>query len=347
MGRKIRIVIVDDSLLIRRILKEILSSDPELEVVGEAGDPFEAREKIKELNPDVITLDIEMPKMNGIEFLEKIMRLRPMPVVMISTLTQKGADISVRALEIGAVDTVPKPTANQAAEMDKMAQLIIGKVKAAARSKPQLSSRLTDSVAPSVITHKSSAHSAQTIIAIGASTGGVEAIRSVISRFPKNAPPVLITQHMPDSFIPSFASRLNTNCAITVELAQEGLPLEMGHAYVAAGGCHLGVKKKGSGYVCTMIHGDLISGHRPSVDAMFESIAENVDGAHVVAAILTGMGADGARGMKRLADCGAMTFGQNEASCVVYGMPKMAKQLGGIKEELPLTQISEGILRHC
>ncbi len=346
LSRKIRVVIVDDSLLIRRILREILSTDPEIDVVGDAGDPYEAREKIKELNPDVITLDIEMPKMNGIEFLERLMKLRPMPVVMISTLTQRGADISVRALEIGAVDTVPKPMANQAAEMDKMADMIISKVKAAARSKPQLSSQLRGDAPLSVLLHQKSKDSANRVIAIGASTGGVEAIRSVIARFPVSVPPVLITQHMPDNFLASFASRLDANCAIKVLLAEDGMPLGTGKAYVAPGGCHLGVKRKGSVYVCHLIEGDLVSGHRPSVDVMFDSVADNV-GSDAIGVILTGMGADGARGMKKMHDKGAYTFGQNEASCVVYGMPKTAKQLGGIKEELPLTQISESVLRHC
>jgi two-component system chemotaxis response regulator CheB len=346
MGRKIRVVIVDDSMLIRRILKEILSSDAEIEVVGEAGDPFEAREKIKVLNPDVITLDIEMPKMNGIEFLERLMKLRPMPVVMISTLTQRGAEISVRALEIGAVDTVPKPTSNQAAELDKIADIIISKVKNAARSKPQLTSNLADSTPLAVLSHQKTKESAKKVVAIGASTGGVEAIRAVISRFPLSVPPVLITQHMPDNFIASFAGRLDTNCAIKVLLAEDGMPLGSGKAYVAPGGCHLGVKRKGSDYVCHLIEGELVSGHRPSVDVMFDSVAENV-GADAVGVILTGMGADGARGMKKMFDKGAYTIGQNEASCVVYGMPKTAKQLGGVSEESPLTQISEVVLRHC
>lgn len=345
-GRKIRVVIVDDSLLIRRILREILSSDPAIEVVGEAGDPFEAREKIKELNPDVITLDIEMPKMNGIDFLEKIMKLRPMPVVMISTLTKAGADVTVRALEIGAVDTVAKPTSNQAAEMERIADILISKVKTAAASKPKLSASLSETEKPSLLAHKSRPASGKKVIAIGASTGGVEAIRVVLSLLPLNTPPIVVTQHMPDGFIPSFASRMDTNCTINVVLAQDGLPLQAGHAYVAAGGCHLGVRRKGDGYVCQLMAGDLISGHRPSVDAMFTSVAEVV-GADALGVILTGMGADGARGMKQMLDAGAATIGQNEASCVVYGMPKMAKQLGGVQEEIALTHISEAILRQC
>lgn len=347
-GRKIRVIIVDDSLLIRRILREILSSDPMIEIVGEAGDPFEAREKIKELNPDVITLDIEMPKMNGIDFLERIMKLRPMPVVMISTLTQAGADITVRALEIGAVDTIGKPTTNQAAELDKIADTLIQKVKTAASSKPRLSASLSDTAAPTILAHKAkpTSQSPKKLIAIGASTGGVEAIRVVLSRLPVTTPPVIVTQHMPDNFIPSFASRMDTNCTVKVVLAQDGMPLEAGHAYIAAGGCHLGVKRKGDGYVCQFIAGDLISGHRPSVDAMFSSVA-SVAKSDALGVILTGMGADGARGMKQLRDAGGYTIGQNEASCVVYGMPKMAQQLGGVQEELPLTQISEAILRQC
>jgi two-component system, chemotaxis family, protein-glutamate methylesterase/glutaminase len=346
VSRKIRVVIVDDSLLIRRILREILSADPAIEVVGEAGDPYEAREKIKELNPDVITLDIEMPKMNGIDFLEKIMKLRPMPVVMISTLTQAGADITVRALEIGAVDTIGKPTSNQAAELDCIADVLIAKIKAAALSKPKLSSKYTATETVSVLKYAPRIAGAKKLIAIGASTGGVEAIRVVLERLPLSTPPVLVTQHMPDSFIPSFAARMNTNCAIEVVLAQDDMPLQQGHAYVAAGGCHLGIKRRGDKYVCKMITGDLISGHRPSVDAMFTSVAE-VAGSDAVGVILTGMGADGARGLKKMLDAGARTIGQNESSCVVYGMPKMAKQAGGVQEEHAITHIAERILSHC
>lgn len=346
MNRKIRVVIVDDSLLIRRILRELLTADPMIEVVGEAGDAFEAREKIKEVNPDVITLDVEMPKMSGIDFLERIMKLRPMPVVMISTLTKAGADITIRALELGAVDAIAKPTTNQAEELTRISETLIAKIKAAASSKPRLSARILESVPPPVLSHTPKSSKGKKLIAIGASTGGVEAIRVVLSQLPESTPPIIVSQHMPDSFIPSFTSRMDQHCKINVLAAEEGLVLQKGHAYIAQGGAHLGIKRKGNEYACHLIQGDLVSGHRPSVDAMFTSVAE-VAGVEALGVILTGMGADGARGMKLMRDKGAYTIGQNEASCVVYGMPKMAHKLGGVCEELPLSSISEAILSHC
>jgi two-component system chemotaxis response regulator CheB len=332
-----RVVVVDDSPTMRGLISATLRRDPELQVVGAAGDPLEAREMIKELNPDVITLDIEMPNMNGLEFLERIMRLRPMPVVMVSTLTQAGADATLRALELGAVDCVAKPTS--AAASEGLSELA-AKVKVAARASVRPAGRIAQ---PKVRTGYVPADS---VLAIGSSTGGVEALLTILANFPENCPPTVITQHMPATFTRSFAARLDRICGGRVEEASDGAPLEVGRVYLAPGGeTHLEVVRAG-GLRCRLRDGDLVSGHRPSVDALFRSVA-HAAGANACGVILTGMGRDGAAGLKAMREAGARTVGQDEASCVVYGMPRAAFETGAVERQASLADIGPTILTLC
>ncbi|MEZ5996975.1 MAG: chemotaxis response regulator protein-glutamate methylesterase [Hyphomonadaceae bacterium] len=329
--RRVRVLVVDDSPTIRGIISRVLGADPDIEVVGAAGDPLEARGLIKELNPDVITLDVEMPKMNGIEFLEKIMRLRPMPVIMVSTLTQAGAAISIEALELGAFDCVGKP------EFDGLPE----KVKAAARARVRPTGELAR---PAM--RAGDYRPGNKLLAIGSSTGGVEALLTVLAAFPENCPPTVITQHMPPTFTASFAARLDRTCAPKVQEASDGAPILPGHVYLAPGGAtHLEVKG-GTHPRCVLREGPTVSGHRPSVDVLFHSVAEAY-GRRAAGVILTGMGRDGAQGLKAMRDAGAGTIGQDEGSCVVYGMPKAAFELGAVERQLPLTAIGAAALDLC
>ena len=328
----VRVLIVDDSATMRSLISVALRRDPEIEVVGMAGDPIEARAAIKALNPDVITLDIEMPNMNGLDFLEKIMRLRPMPVVMVSTLTSAGAEATLEALELGAVDCVAKP-AGLAANPDSFVELI-EKVKMAARSsvRPRTEAIKADP--------RAGYRPGRDIVAIGSSTGGVEALLTLLTGYPETCPPTVITQHMPATFTKNFAARLDRACGATVQEAYEGAPLEVGKVYLAPGGeRHLEVVRAG-GLRCRLRDGDLISGHRPSVDALFRSVATAAKDA-AVGVILTGMGRDGAAGLKAMRDAGARTLGQNESTCVVYGMPRAAIEIGAAAVVLPLGNIAD------
>jgi len=333
----IRVLIVDDSPTMCAVLSALLSLDPEVEVIGMADCPSTARTMIKELNPDVLTLDIEMPGMDGLDFLEKIMRLRPMPVVMVSTLTERGSEASIRALELGAFDCRPKPLFTQARMGDdgELARV----VKAAARSKlrrPELAS------GPPV-NYRARPDS---VIAIGSSTGGVEALLNLLQSFPENCPPVLIVQHMPPTFTRSFAARLDRCCPPRVVLAENGQPLEHGQVAIAPGGdTHL-VLASGRQRRCRLIEGPTESGHRPSVDTLFHSVA-TANFEIAAGAILTGMGADGAKGLKAMRESGARTFGQNQATSVVYGMPGVAQRIGAVELELPLSQIASNLLAAC
>lgn len=335
----IRVLIVDDSATMRSLIGAVLRRDPDIQVIGMAGDPLEARAKIKELEPDVLTLDIEMPNMNGLEFLEKIMRLRPMPVIMVSTLTQKGADATLEALELGAFDCVGKPGAG--ADVASAFAELIDKVKAAAKAR----------VRPAGFTpRKGAAESRFTpngrIVAIGSSTGGVEALLTVLSRFPENCPPTVITQHMPAAFTKSFAERLNRASAAEVREAWEGAPLAPGKVYVApGGGAHLEIAG-GANPRCTLREGEPVNGHRPSVDMLFHAVAR-VAGSKAVGVILTGMGRDGAQGLKSIRDEGGRTFGQDEHSCVVYGMPKAAMDIGAVERQCSLDRIADQVLDIC
>jgi two-component system chemotaxis response regulator CheB len=339
-----RVLIVDDSALIRQVLTRVLESDPSITVVGAAPDPFVAREMIKALNPDVLTLDIEMPRMDGLAFLEKIMALRPMPVVMVSSLTQKGAETALRALEIGAVDYVAKPAVGLADGMMALRDEIVSKVKAAGRARVRPLSQETPAVVqrPAGTGYRSS----EKLIAIGASTGGVEALHTLLGAFPPDAPAILVTQHMPPMFTVSFAKRLDQRCAITVAQAVDGERVLPGHAYIAPGSHHLELARSGANYVCRLHDRAPVSGHRPSVDVLFQSVAKAA-GADAVGIILTGMGKDGAEGLLTMRGAGASTIGQDEASCVIYGMPKAARDCGATEVELPIGKIAEQALYRC
>ncbi len=332
------VLVVDDSATMRGLIGAALKRDPEIEVLGFANDPIEAREQIKKLNPDVVTLDIEMPKMNGLEFLEKIMRLRPTPVVMVSTLTQSGADVTLQALELGAVDCVGKPVGGVTAQ-EAFADLT-AKVKAAARA------RVKPYNGPIIPVERDRDYRASdAILAIGSSTGGVEALMTILSHFPDSCPPTVITQHMPATFTKSFAARLDKISGAHVSEARDGDRLQPGHVYIAPGGdAHMEVTSS-SHPVIRLRQGEPINGHRPSVDALFESVAKLNRPA--VGAILTGMGRDGAAGLMSMKKAGARTLGQDESSCVVYGMPRIAFEIGAVEKQVGLSRMGSTILNLC
>ncbi len=350
MAKKIKVLIIDDSALIRQLLQEILSQDPAIEVVGTAADPLIARDKIKQLLPDVLTLDIEMPRMDGITFLKNLMRLRPMPVIMISTLTEAGADVTLEALEIGAVDFVPKPKLDVASKLQEYADDIINKVKVASVARvrsgtagiPNVDAKLSaDAVLQK--TPQNFLRTTEKIITIGASTGGTEAIKEVLIRMPSDAPAIVISQHIPAAFSEPFAKRMDGCSAMTVFEAQDGQRILPGHVYIAPGSHHLLVERNGANYICRLNDGPPVNRHKPSVDVMFRSVCQNV-GPNAVGAILTGMGDDGARGLKELQEVGAPTIAQDEKSSVVWGMPGEAVKLGGADFILPLEKITDKLL---
>ncbi len=343
---KIRVVIVDDSALIRNVISNILSSDPEIEVVGTAANPLIAREKIKLLNPDVLTLDVQMPEMDGIAFLEKIMMLRPMPVVMVSSLTEKGASETVKALALGAIDYVTKPSSVGGVNADQFAFELIQKVKCAAAAKIKIQNK-NDINNRSKIEAGDQYNPHAKIVAIGSSTGGVEALTKLITSLPSNAPAILIAQHMPAKFTASFAARLNTDTSLKVVEAEDNMLVMPGHVYIAPGNYHMRIHPilKANAEFCVKIsQEDLVNGHRPSVDILFQSFAQHV-AKKTIAFILTGMGNDGAMGIKAIRDNGGETYGQNQESCLVYGMPKAAKECNGTSKEVHLNEIPEIIMR--
>lgn len=346
---KIRVLTVDDSALMRQVLAELLSRDPGIEVIGSAPDPFIAREKIKAMNPDVITLDVEMPKMDGLTFLEKLMAGHPMPVVMVSSLTEAGCQTTLRALELGAVDFITKPKIDLREGMDEIAQDLIAKIKAAAvakvRGKRVVGRTAGESIVCRPLPLASSAmlKTTDTIIAIGASTGGTEALRAVLEVLPPNTPPIIITQHMPERFTKTFADRLNTLCRISVKEAEDGDSVLPGHALIAPGSYHMTLVRSGARYSVKLNQDPPVNRHRPSVDVMFDSVARYA-GANTIGVILTGMGGDGAKGMLAMKQAGAFNIAQDEASCVVFGMPKEAIKLGGIDKIFPLDDIPAAIL---
>jgi len=351
---KVKVLIVDDSALVRQTLMSILKTDPEIEIVGVAADPYIAVERIKECTPDVITLDVEMPRMDGLTFLKKLMSQHPIPVVVISTLTEKGTDSALLALDYGAVEVLAKPKVNTKALLEQSTIELCDKVKAAAQAhvrKKNFSSRSSDEVAPklsadAVIGKAARASMVQTtenVIAVGASTGGTEALRVFLEGFPADCPGIVIVQHMPEMFTSQFAKRLNEICSITVKEAKTGDKVLRGQALIAPGGKHMLLKRSGAVYHVEIVEGPLVNRHRPSVDVLFRSVARFA-GKNVVAAILTGMGDDGAKGMLEMKEAGAYTIAQDEASCVVYGMPKEAVKLGGVQKVLPLNEISNHIL---
>lgn len=334
----IGVLIVDDSATMRGLIAAALKRDPDIEVLGFANDPIEAREQIKKLNPDVVTLDIEMPKMNGLDFLEKIMRLRPTPVVMVSTLTQAGADVTLEALELGAVDCVGKPVGGVTAA-EAFGELTL-KVKAAAKA------RVKPYSGPAAPAERDRDYRASDVIlAIGSSTGGVEALMTILATFPETCPPTVVTQHMPATFTKSFAARLDRISGATVTEARDGDRLQQGHVYIAPGGeMHMEVTSS-SHPVIRLRAGEPVNGHRPSVDVLFESVARL--NRPSVGAILTGMGRDGASGLLAMRQAGARTLGQDEASCVVYGMPRVAFELGGVEKQVSLLRMGPAILNLC
>ncbi|WP_296229070.1 protein-glutamate methylesterase/protein-glutamine glutaminase [Ralstonia sp. UBA689] len=363
--RKIQVLCIDDSALIRSILKEIINSQPDMEVVGVAPDPIIARDLIKQTHPDVLTLDVEMPKMDGLDFLEKLMRLRPTPVVMISSLTERGSEATLRALELGAVDFVAKPKLGMRDGMNEYADQIADKIRAAARAKlrprtaaPAVAPAPTHAAhvraepgtaphmsAPAALATPARTHfsSTEKLIIVGASTGGTEAIKDFLLEMPPDCPGILIVQHMPAGFTTSFAKRLDGLCRIRVKEAVHGERVLPGHAYIAPGDMHLSLGRSGANYVTELDQGPPVNRHRPAVDVLFRSAARNA-GANALGVILTGMGKDGAAGMLEMRNAGAYNVAQDEASCVVYGMPKEAVAHGGVHEVLPLSQIGPHVL---
>ena len=352
----IKVLIVDDSALVRKLLTEMLSAAPGIEVVGTAADPFAARERIKQLNPDVITLDVEMPRMDGITFLENLMRLRPMPVVMVSSLTQQGADVTLRSLELGAVDFVAKPRIDVAGTLTDYTEELVAKVKVAAQARinprahlpraarPVEERRSADAVLPMMSTGRRKLRTTERVIAVGSSTGGTEAIRELLEALPADAPAVVIAQHIPAAFSKPFAERMDRSSPMSVCQAQDGQYLLPGHVYIAPGDHHLMVERDGARYRCRLNDGPHVNRHRPSVDVLFRSMAQNV-GPNALGVILTGMGDDGARGLKEMLDAGAGTIAQDEASSVVWGMPGAAVKLGGAQQVLSLHRIPAELLR--
>jgi two-component system chemotaxis response regulator CheB len=355
---KTRVIVVDDSALVRSLLTEIINKQPDMECIGAASDPLVAREMIRALNPDVITLDVEMPRMDGIDFLSKLMRLRPMPVVMVSTLTERGADVTLRALELGAVDFVAKPKIGVADGLKLLAQDITDKVRIAAKAHlrrlsvhnlpptpppgaPAAPAASSAGAAPSGPAPVASLGrlSTEKIIFLGASTGGTEATKEVLTALPPDSPAIVITQHMPAGFTKSYAARLNSLCRIRVAEAKDGERILPGHAYIAPGGFHLSVERSGANYIARVQDGEPVNRHKPSVDVLFRSAARVV-GPNALGIMLTGMGADGAKAMKEMRDAGSYNFCQDEASCVVFGMPREAIAVGAAHEVLPLHQIA-------
>ncbi len=345
--KKIRVLIVDDSALIRTLLTELLSKDEAIEVVGTAPDPYIARQKIQLLNPDVLTLDVEMPKMDGLTFLEKLMRVHPIPVVMVSALTEAGCEMTLRALEIGAVDFYTKPNIDIQRGMEEQADLIIEKIKTASRARGR-----TRSAAPSASEElrklagvSAMLKATHRIIAVGASTGGTEALRALLQVLPPDTSPIVIAQHMPEQFTKTFADHLNSLCPMTVKEAQDGDRVIPGQALIAPGNYHMELRRSGGRYYVATTTRPPVNRHRPSVDVLFHSVAEYA-GSNSLGVILTGMGHDGAAGMLAMKQAGAFTIAQDEASCVVFGMPGEAIKAGGVDRVLPLDEIPASLLSH-
>ncbi len=372
MNNPVKVLIVDDSALIRQMLQEMLSSDPQIEVIGTAEDPYDAREKIKLLHPDVLTLDIEMPKMDGVTFLKNLMRLHPLPVVMISTLTEKGADVTFEALDLGAVDFVTKPKIDVQHTFENYSLEIRSKVKNASRvsrfmlerqyqryvtnqeKKPAIATlsgnnsvadkAVSSGIKPTAATISRSYTPSNKIIALGASTGGTEAIKEVLMRMPENSPPIVITQHIPAAFSRPFANRMNTISQMTVSEATDGEKIKPGHVYIAPGDKHLTVLRDATGYVCRLDDGEPVNRHKPAVDVLFRSVLQHA-GSNSIAVLLTGMGADGAAGMKELKDIGVPTIAQDEKTSVVWGMPGEAVKMGAADDVLALDKIPQRLLQ--
>ena len=354
MSRKIRVIVVDDSALVRSLLSEIINRQRDMECIGAANDPLVAREMIRELDPDVITLDVEMPRMDGIDFLGRLMRLRPTPVVMISTLTERGAEVTMKALELGAVDFVAKPRVGLASGLNDLAAQIVDKIRVAAvaqvrRAPARDAAPAAGAVGSAAVAHAAPAAgllgrlSTEKLICIGASTGGTEAIKEVLVQMPADSPAIVITQHMPPGFTTSFAARLNGLCHITVKEAVNGERILPGHAYIAPGGTQFHVARSGANYVAVVDDGPPVNRHKPSVEVLFKSAAAVV-GRNAFGIMLTGMGNDGAVAMREMKDAGSYNYVQDEATCIVFGMPREAIAHGAADEVLPLGQIAPALI---
>jgi two-component system chemotaxis response regulator CheB len=354
---KIKVLVVDDSALIRRLFSDMLNADPDIEVIDTANDPIEARSKIKRHNPDVVTLDIEMPKMDGLTFLEKLMRLHPLPVVMISSHTQKGAECVMRSLEIGAVDFMPKPVSHEDDSLQIYASNLVNKVKAASKANfgkhleindNQLSRPISGPLHPATPASPELLNCKTNIqlVAIGSSTGGTEAVTEVLKSIPSDFPPIVITQHIPSKFSKAFADRLNRNCAGTIVEAQDGDEIKPGHVYIAPGGFQMEVVKYKYNLMCKVYEGEKVNWHCPSVEVLFKSVAKVV-GKKAVSVMLTGMGDDGSASMQDIKDIGGITIAQDEKSSVVWGMPGAAVKLGCIDRVVPLTKIASELMTIC
>ncbi|HMM85861.1 chemotaxis response regulator protein-glutamate methylesterase [Azohydromonas sp.] len=340
---KTRVVVVDDSALVRTLLAEIINRTADLQCIGTAADPLAAREAIRSLNPDVITLDVEMPRMDGLDFLARLMRLRPMPVVMVSTLTERGAETTLRALELGAVDFVAKPKIGIADGLQRLADDITAKIRMAAAAQVRRAASPAATPTAAAEAPPLGRLSTEKLVFIGASTGGTEATKEVLLRLPPDSPAVVVTQHMPPGFTRSYAARLDGLTRIRVKEAEDGERVLPGHAYIAPGGRHLSVERSGANYVARVRDGEPVNRHRPSVEVLFESAARVV-GPNAFGIMLTGMGADGATAMRAMRDAGAYNICQDQASCVVFGMPREAIAAGAAHEVLPLTQIAPRLL---
>ena len=341
--RKIKVLVIDDSALIRSVLKEVINNFPDMEAVGAASNPLQAREMIKTLNPDVLTLDVEMPEMDGLTFLEKLMRLRPMPVLMISSLTERGSDAALRALELGAVDFLPKPKLGIVDGIQEYADEIASKIRTAFKTKIRPRSQESTSALAALPSLGSRISTTEKIIAVGSSTGGTEAIKELLIRMPADAPGILIAQHMPQAFTKSFANRLDGLCKIKVVEAEGNERILPGHAYIAPGHSHLLLKRSGANYMTELSQSAPVNHHRPSVEVLFRSVAQYA-GKNAIGIMLTGMGKDGAVGMLEMRQAGAYNLAQDEASCVVFGMPREAIAVGAVDEIVPIQEMTQRVL---
>ena len=348
--QKIDVVVVDDSALVRSLLAAIIDAEPDMRCVGAASDPYIAREMIRKLDPTVITLDVEMPRMDGLDFLERLMRLRPMPVVMISTLTARGAETTLRALELGAIDFVAKPRVGISQGLSEAGHDIVEKIRTAARARVRRHAGATPSL-PDASTptgpppRAGSSRGTERLVAIGASTGGTEAIREILAAMPPDCPGVVITQHMPPGFTRSFAARLDRSCRIWVKEGEPDERILTGHAYIAPGGAQMRIARSGSDMILKISDEPPVNRHKPSVDVLFRSVAQHV-GANAIGVMLSGMGRDGADAMRLMLDAGSWNIAQDEASCVVYGMPREAVAAGAVSVILPLPRIADAVLDH-
>ncbi len=348
--KKIKVMLVDDSALVRQTLEDVLTSDPQIEVIATAQDPFIAAQKLRRQVPDVMLLDVEMPRMDGITFLQKIMTQNPLPVIICSTLVETGAETTLKALEYGAVDIIQKPKVGTRQFLQEATVLLTDAVKAAAKanlkrlvSRRSATPKLSADAVLQGVGGRAMAKTTEKIIVIGASTGGTCAVQEVLETLPEDAPGIVVVQHMPEGFTASFAKRLNELCRINIKEAEDGDSVLRGHALIAPGNKHCLLKRSGARYFVEVRDGPLVARHRPSVDVLFRSAARYA-GKNAMGVILTGMGDDGANGLKEMRDAGAETIGQDEKSCVVYGMPKVAFERGGVGMVLPLEQISAGML---